>query len=248
MPRGRPRGQRTFAEAISIVRPLDLRTKRDWSSWARTNARAHGLPVRPDVAYVHEGWIGWPDFLHGVADTPARFRPFADARTYAHRLNLQSKAAWIAWAATDTRPPDIPVRPDSVYSGQGWTTWGAFLGFDPRAKTNKVSPLSLPTTPNSILRVVRARKRMTLRDVTQGVGLSLSYLSELERGVKKPSSAMLNKLAAYYGVTPISLIDSVGTRDTRHDMVARAQDRNPTYDSACRASSDVLVTQNREHG
>jgi len=248
MSRGHPCGQRPFAEAIYIVRPLCLRTKRDWSAWARVNARAHGLPVRPDLAYAREGWISWPDFLHGDMDTPTRFRPFADARTYARRLDLRSKAAWAAWAATDARPPDIPVRPDSVYSGHGWTTWEAFLGFGHGAKTMLVSPPSRPTIPLSALRLVRAQRRMMLRDVAQGVGLSLSYLSELERGMKKPSSMMLNKLAEYYDVTPISLIDATDTEGVHHDMVTHAQDRNPTHDSACCASGDVLVVQNREHG
>ena len=220
MPRRRPRGQRTFAEAISIVRPLGLRTKRDWSLWAQANARAHGLPVRPDLAYAREGWIGWPDFLHGTPGTPTRFRQFADACTYARRLGLRSKAAWVAWAATDARPPDIPMRPDSVYGEHGWTTWGMFLGFGRGVKTKPVVPLSVATTPCTALRLARAQRGMTLRGVAQRVGLSLSYLSELERGVRRPSPAMLNKLAAYYDVAPISLFGTMDTGGTLRDGAA----------------------------
>ena len=46
----------------------------------------------------------------------------------------------------------------------------------------------------------RLRGDLSLRDVTKRTGISSSYLSQIERGGRKPGSNMLGKLAALYNV------------------------------------------------
>lgn len=49
------------------------------------------------------------------------------------------------------------------------------------------------------LRGMRRLHRKRLREVAVGTELSVSFLSDIERGRTEPSLATLRKLAAYYG-------------------------------------------------
>ena len=48
------------------------------------------------------------------------------------------------------------------------------------------------------LRLIRREHRLTLKDLSQSAGLSLSYLSDMERGVVNPSIETLQKVAGAY--------------------------------------------------
>ena len=50
------------------------------------------------------------------------------------------------------------------------------------------------------LRLMRHTKHRTLRETAESTGLSISYLSDLERGRRLPSIAALKRICAYYGV------------------------------------------------
>ncbi|WP_425956655.1 helix-turn-helix domain-containing protein [Xylanimonas sp. McL0601] len=54
------------------------------------------------------------------------------------------------------------------------------------------------------LRRLRHRRGRTLHDVARRAGVSPQYLSEMERGVKEPSSEMI---AAVAGALEVSLVD-----------------------------------------
>ena len=56
------------------------------------------------------------------------------------------------------------------------------------------------------LRRIRRSRHETLAQVSEGSGISLSYLSGLERGYKSPSLDTLSRLADYYGVTVRDLL------------------------------------------
>src|SRR5689334_17883766 len=62
-----------------------------------------------------------------------------------------------------------------------------------------------------VLRTERQRQGRTLGDVAQRAGVSLPYLSEVERGVKEPSSEVLGAIAGALG---LRLLDLTG-RATR---------------------------------
>jgi hypothetical protein len=62
-----------------------------------------------------------------------RWRPFAEARAFAHRLKLSGQKEWFAFVAgrlpaKGARPADIPTIPCRSYAKAGWTNWGDFLG------------------------------------------------------------------------------------------------------------------------
>ncbi|MFB9239889.1 helix-turn-helix domain-containing protein [Plantactinospora siamensis] len=61
----------------------------------------------------------------------------------------------------------------------------------------------------AVLRRVRLRQGRTLRDVSRAAGVSLPYLSELERGRKEPSSEVLASICRALGMHLVDLLDEV---------------------------------------
>jgi transcriptional regulator with XRE-family HTH domain len=59
------------------------------------------------------------------------------------------------------------------------------------------------------LRELRTSRRRTLAQVSQGTGLSASFLGDMERGRTRPSVESIKTLAAYYGVSPNELLVDV---------------------------------------
>ena len=68
-----------------------------------------------------------------------------------------------------------------------------------------------------VLRELRTRDRRTLREVSEKAGVSLGYLSEVERGQKEASSELLSSIAGSLGVSTAQMLrlvadylDSIG--------------------------------------
>ena len=59
----------------------------------------------------------------------------------------------------------------------------------------------------------RLRGDLSLRDVTRRIGISSSYLSQIERSGRKPGSNMIGKLAALYNVDEQELMKRAGRVD-----------------------------------
>lgn len=62
---------------------------------------------------------------------------------------------------------------------------------------------------NERLRELRTERGLRLRDITDHAGLSVPYLSDLERGRTTPSLETLQALAAAYGITVHDLLHGV---------------------------------------
>jgi hypothetical protein len=75
-----------------------------------------------------------------------RWRPFAEARAFAHHLELTSRRQWYEFVQgrlsdKGTLPTDMPRRPHAAYAKTGWTTWADFLGTgNPRRHANSYRP------------------------------------------------------------------------------------------------------------
>jgi len=61
------------------------------------------------------------------------------------------------------------------------------------------------------LRALRKRQGRTLADVGSETGLSVSFLSDIERGRARPSLDSLEKLASYYQLALNDLLDGMDT-------------------------------------
>jgi transcriptional regulator with XRE-family HTH domain len=75
--------------------------------------------------------------------------------------------------------------------------------------------MMLRTAVGDEIRRVRLNQGRTLRDVSKSAVVSLGYLSEIERGVKEPSSEMLAAICAALDTTVGALISKVG-----HQLIA----------------------------
>ena len=63
-----------------------------------------------------------------------------------------------------------------------------------------------------VLRDLRSRDHKTLREVSEKAGVSLGYLSEVERGQKEASSELLSSIAEALGVSTAQLLRMVADR------------------------------------
>ncbi len=68
------------------------------------------------------------------------------------------------------------------------------------------------------LRRLRQRRDLTLSDLAQETGLSISTLSRLETGLRLPTLEQLLPLARAYGVTLDELVDAPPTGDPRINL------------------------------
>lgn len=57
-----------------------------------------------------------------------------------------------------------------------------------------------------MLRDLRTRDNKTLREVSEKAGVSLGYLSEVERGQKEASSELLSSIAGSLGVSTAQML------------------------------------------
>lgn len=69
------------------------------------------------------------------------------------------------------------------------------------------------------LRGHRHGQSRTLRDVASAARVSLAYLSEVERGVKEPSSELLAAICAALGVPLSQLLSEAGERGAAEERV-----------------------------
>ena len=57
------------------------------------------------------------------------------------------------------------------------------------------------------IRKLRKEKKLTLKDIAEATGLSIGYISQLERGAVEPSLSSLRKVSEFLGVSPYLLVD-----------------------------------------
>lgn len=84
-----------------------------------------------------------------------------------------------------------------------------------RSSAEQASPVdetrevSLREAIGHVLRDLRTRDRKTLREVSEKAGVSLGYLSEVERGQKEASSELLSSIAESLGVSTPKMLRMV---------------------------------------
>ena len=89
----------------------------------------------------------------------------------------------------------------------------------PRPQTTLRTPL-LREVYGRLLRGLRTRQGRTLAEVAARAGISVAYLSEVERGLKEPSSEVLEAICISLDSSIMSLVGAVGGRVL--DLTSRA--------------------------
>jgi superfamily II DNA or RNA helicase len=134
------RRYRSFRSARAFARNLRLAGSAGWSAFCRGEMPGLGclpadVPKAPDQKCARAGWKNWGDWLGTGVLAPwlREYRPFAAARKFARRLRLRNNAEWRAYCNAKMPklgrlPPDIPKAPEQKYAGEGWKSWGDWLG------------------------------------------------------------------------------------------------------------------------
>ena len=74
--------------------------------------------------------MSWPDWLGYGEGEPKHdeFLTFEEAREIVRALELKNTEQWWEWSR-DSRPADIPSRPDVTYADEGWVSYPDWLGY-----------------------------------------------------------------------------------------------------------------------
>jgi hypothetical protein len=123
----RQRQYRPFHDARAFARSLHLADLVAWKAYCGSGELPDDIPRKPELVYRKRGWKGVRDWL----DVPAKRRSFADARTFARSLCLQSMREWLDYCDSGRKPEDIPRYPFSTYR-KDWVSWPDWLGYAPR--------------------------------------------------------------------------------------------------------------------
>ena len=134
------RSFRPFRRARKFVHGLKLTRKEDWAAYCKGKINNKpslplDVPTAPARTYLGLGWKGFGDWLGTgrVATHDRKFRAFASARSYVHKLELKSQAEWFAYCNGDLPnkgqlPSDIPRNANRTYLHKGWKSLGDWLG------------------------------------------------------------------------------------------------------------------------
>lgn len=84
------------------------------------------------------------------------------------------------------------------------------------------------------IREYRKQKNMTLRELASLCGMSISYISQIERGEIDPSLSSLRKIAAVFQLPLYMLLDDVEiignlTLRKNQQIIRYSKDRSVTY-------------------
>ena len=74
------------------------------------------------------------------------------------------------------------------------------------------------------IRLLRRQRALTLQELAKQTGLSISFLSEIERGLSQPSMASLKKIRKALGISLLNLQDLDSATDGLNAMPAPAID------------------------
>lgn len=157
--RGRPRVNLPYEAAREIVRAEMLKSSVEYRKWWMANIPSI-IPKNPNRAYA-KTWKGWGDFLGTNNPFPCvrkSFRPYKQARAYAHKLGYTSKMQWFAHCKSPEFPIDIPKRPDIYYQKtRDWLTWKDFMGVTVASRTaalgetdNIIYVIKYPQLPSNV--------------------------------------------------------------------------------------------------
>ena len=121
---------RPFRQARAFVRSLKFKNSTEWLAFTKSDEFPTDIPVAADVVYKDSGWKNMGDWL-GTGFIPPRlrkYRPYNQARKFAHSLKLKSSTEWSAFTKSGKLPADIPVNPSKTYKDMGWVSFGDWLG------------------------------------------------------------------------------------------------------------------------
>jgi superfamily II DNA or RNA helicase len=122
------RQYKSYEEAKNYIQKLNLKTKDEFTAWAKSPKKPDDIPSNPAAVYGND-WKGVGDWLGtgSLAPKDKKFRSFEDARQFVRTLGIKNRDGWRLWVDSLEKPADIPSDPGSTYSDE-WLGWGDWLG------------------------------------------------------------------------------------------------------------------------
>ena len=120
---------RPFKEAREFVRSLKLKNLMDWKNYVKSGKKPDDIPGLFVAMKIYKGWINLGDWLGTgtIAERDREYRSFNEAREFARKLGLKSRAEWEEYCKSGEKPDDIPTMITQTYKKE-FTTMGDFLG------------------------------------------------------------------------------------------------------------------------
>lgn len=121
----------SFNEARNYARSIKLKSINDWWRLSKIN-RPSNIPSTPQLAYVHNGWNGWDDFLglKNYRGIKINWIPFEEARQIIRTLGLKNASEWYDYSRSEDLDKRIPKAPEVAYRDTGWKGIGDWIGTD----------------------------------------------------------------------------------------------------------------------
>ena len=124
------REYKTFEEAKTFLKTLNLRSRTQWSEYCENGNKPDDLPVSLSKIYnKNPNWAGLGDFLGNdyVATNKRKYLTYKKAKAFVRKLNLKNQKDWNVYRKSN-KPLNIPSNPSTKYQDSGWEDWGVFLG------------------------------------------------------------------------------------------------------------------------
>jgi hypothetical protein len=132
----RPRQHwKSYKQAARFAQTLGLPRAKDWAAYVQSSQLPPGIPRSPQTVYRNRGWTSWADFLgsHNIAPQKRGRMRYEQAAAVVQEIGITSATEFRRYCRSGSKPVDLPANPDRAYAGEGWTSWGSFLG------TNRVA-------------------------------------------------------------------------------------------------------------
>ncbi len=115
-----------FMKARKFIQKLQLKNYAEWIRYRSSSKKPHFIPSSPQRVYLGS-FISLPDWL-GTKIGFKGFSEYAEAEKFVRALKLQSASQWRQFVISDKLPANIPRSPAMTYRGNGWKSWGEWLG------------------------------------------------------------------------------------------------------------------------
>lgn len=121
---------RTFNDAKTFVRKLNLKNTDEWRKYTTSGEKPDDIPSSPHSTYRNSGWVSLGDWLGTDTIAPGQriFRSYDDAKSFVHQLDFKSEKEWRRYNKSGEKPKDIPSTPSKTYKDCGWLGMGDWLG------------------------------------------------------------------------------------------------------------------------
>ena len=131
-----------FQEILNVVRGLaanDERIIEEFKDKAQNSERVIG--AREEIFNIDPLLLEESELVDNLSiklwEKLSRFNwmPFGEARDFVKSLKLKSSSDWNT-LDKKSLPKEVPRRPSSAYKNSGWISWGDFLGYKGKRKSN----------------------------------------------------------------------------------------------------------------